>query len=645
MKTKNTSNINLLTGPDDKYLPYFQAVILIYAILLTVPMLFLDSYGGFGSLDMSWSIGLHKAADAGLIFGKDIVFTYGPLGFLTVPIFVKGNLWAYSAIYTLAVYALMIFGFLLYIRKTKASLEQTVILAVSYIAASRGLVAGRDLELMLSIFIFSYLYILGPKKLPLLLGLSFLYSVLPFIKFSSVVAGGIIGVAFLYFLIQDKRNKEALTFAISCLILLSGIGLILFKSPKAFFIYLYGCWQISDGYNNVMQYNGSMIDIGLAISAWALYIILLRYCISKKNRDGLIFLALGFGLLFLGFKLGFVRQDDHIIYFYSIWTLIFGLYYLKSFADAKITKYIILSFIFIMLYQCGSEMPSSPNRYLRNSFKDRLENLRVSFNLLRGVGELEQTTIMKKQLSNLYRLKPETLITISNHTMDVFPYDISITEAYNFNWHPRPIFQSYSAYTEYLDSLNAKHFSSDSAPEYILYALGTIDLRYAIFDEPKTFRTLLQKYKPCGQDGKFLVLRKNPSAPKYIEEYAGEKTVKFRETIPIPQVGNTPLFARIYVERNLLGIGRAFLFKPPIINFVLLNGQNIIGDRVWRFVAPNAMNGLFVSKCISDQNSLLEIWRGDIQQDITSMVLFTEHPAFFKNKIKVAFFKMKLENN
>lgn len=643
MKTKNMSNANLLVSPDDKSLPYFQVIILIYTIMLTVPLLFLDVYGIFGGVDMSWSIGLHKAADAGMVYGRDIVFTYGPLGFLTVPILVKRNLWAYSAIYTLGVYVLMIFGFSLYIRKMKGNLEKTVILAVSYIAASRGLVAGRDLELILSIFIFSYLYILGQKRLIPLLGLSLLYSILPFIKFSSVISGGITGVVFLYILIRDKRSKEALIFLISCLILSGGMGLMLFKSPKAIFIYLYGCWQISDGYNNVMQYDGSVIDIWYAIAAWILYISLSCYCILKKNRDGLIFLALSFGLLFLGFKLGFVRQDDHIIYFYSMWTLMFGLYYLKSFADAKITKYIILSFIFIMLYQCGSTTPSSPNHYLRNSFKNRLENLRISFNLLRGIGEQELTTITKTRLSNLYGLNPGTIQTISNHTMDIFPNDIAITEAYNFNWHPRPVFQSYSAYTEYLDSLNAKHFSSDSAPEYVLYALSSIDYRYAIFDEPATFRTLLREYEPCGQDGALLILRKNPSVSTCVEEYVGEETVKFKEVIPIPQIGNTPLFARIYVEHNLLGIGRTFLFKSPIIKFILLNGQNIIDERVWRFVAPNAANGLFVSQYVTDQNSLLEIWRGNIQQDITGIVLLTEHPAFFKNKIKVEFFKMKLE--
>src|SRR6188472_7525 len=36
-------------------------------------------------LDPSWGAGLQMAAHDGLVFGREVVFTYGPLGFLSVP--------------------------------------------------------------------------------------------------------------------------------------------------------------------------------------------------------------------------------------------------------------------------------------------------------------------------------------------------------------------------------------------------------------------------------------------------------------------------------------------------------------------------------------------------------------------------------
>ena len=39
-----------------------------------------------GSIHAGWQLALHWAAATGAAFGRDIVFTYGPLGFLSVPL-------------------------------------------------------------------------------------------------------------------------------------------------------------------------------------------------------------------------------------------------------------------------------------------------------------------------------------------------------------------------------------------------------------------------------------------------------------------------------------------------------------------------------------------------------------------------------
>jgi hypothetical protein len=521
----------------------------------------------------------------------------------------------------------------------KADLIKTVIFAIIFVVVCRGLSPG-DFELSLSVFIFSYLYTLRKKGLILLLGLAFLYSIMPFIKFSAVLAGSITGVVFLCVLTWNKRGKEAIIFLIACLISFITVGLLLLRTPKAILMYLYGCWQIASGFNDAMGTEGSKIDLWFAIIAWALYICLFCYFAFMKRRQDLTYLILSLGVLFLSFKTGFVRQDIHVLYFYSMWLLVFGLYYSKSFANARIAGYTVLLFIFVMFYQGSAKIFSFQNIYICNSVADKLRNLRLSFNLIRGIGAEEQATVNKTQLSKYYPLKTETIRMLSGHTMDVFPCDIAITEAYGFKWHPRPVFQSYSAYTEYLDSVNAKHFSSDSGPEYILYALSTIDGRYAIFDEPTTFRTLLRKYEPCAQDGNFIVLRKNLSADAGTEEYVGTEVGKFRQRILLHRVGEGLFFAKIHIEHNLLGLVRKFLFKPPNVYIAFLNNGKIIDGRVWRFVFSNAANGLFISQYVTNQNDLLKIWKGDIRQDITAIVLLTEHPVFFKDKITVQFFKM-----
>jgi hypothetical protein len=325
-----------------------------------------------------------------------------------------------------------------------------------------------------------------------------------------------------------------------------------------------------------------------------------------------------------------------------MWLMIFGLYYLKSFADAKIVGYFVLLSIFVMLYQHDARTSFFRNPNIYNSVINKLDNLRLSLNLFRGTGEEEQTTVVETVLRKGYPLRAETVGMLSGHTMDVFPWDIAVTEAYGFKWHPRPVFQSYSAYTEYLDSLNAKHFSLDSRPEYILYALYVFDKRYPIFDEPATFRMLLRKYEPCAQDGDFIVLRKSPFADTSTEEYISAGVGKFKQAIPLPQLGDGLLFAKIHVEHNLLGLVWKFLFKSPDVYIAFISNDKNINGRIRRFVFSNAANGLFISRYVANQSDLLEIWKGNTRQDIHGIALLTEHPAFFKDKITIEFFKMTI---
>jgi hypothetical protein len=55
-------------------------------------------------LDPSWVIGLHLGVANGFLFGKDILFTYGPLGYLCYPVFVARDLWMSAVIFGDAVH-------------------------------------------------------------------------------------------------------------------------------------------------------------------------------------------------------------------------------------------------------------------------------------------------------------------------------------------------------------------------------------------------------------------------------------------------------------------------------------------------------------------------------------------------------------
>src|SRR5579871_4375598 len=67
-------------------LPSWKAWMLLAAACYSAFLNFPVSIGLSGTgLDASWRLGLNLAHSQGLVAGRDIIFTYGPLGYLVYP--------------------------------------------------------------------------------------------------------------------------------------------------------------------------------------------------------------------------------------------------------------------------------------------------------------------------------------------------------------------------------------------------------------------------------------------------------------------------------------------------------------------------------------------------------------------------------
>src|SRR6266849_2358442 len=68
---------------------WLAGALLVIVAVLTVP----GSYGAIGTgLDPSWVWGINAFRPAGFRFGRDVIFSYGPLGYLTRPLDIARNL-------------------------------------------------------------------------------------------------------------------------------------------------------------------------------------------------------------------------------------------------------------------------------------------------------------------------------------------------------------------------------------------------------------------------------------------------------------------------------------------------------------------------------------------------------------------------
>jgi len=110
--------------------------------------------------------------------------------------------------------------------------------------------------------------------------------------------------------------------------------------------------------------------------------------------------------------------------------------------------------------------------YMKTNSFVFLENLKGTFRsawngaLLRVSQEEKLSDEYKAsilQISKNYRLP------LLEGTSDIYSYDQSYLIASGNRWNPRPIFQSYSAYTPSLAQLNKEHLLASNAPDHLFF--------------------------------------------------------------------------------------------------------------------------------------------------------------------------------
>ena len=220
--------------------------------------------------------------------------------------------------------------------------------------------------------------------------------------------------------------------------------------------------------------------------------------------------------------------------------------------------------------------------------------------------------------------------------MIYFPWDISLAWAYDLKWSPRPIFQSYSAYTQYLDKKNSRHFIGNNAPDVILYTGKSIDGRYPIFEEPSTFRNILLNYKYQNNSGTWIILSHSKDTDlSNRTEYLGTTEAKIGEIAEVPNY-NGYIFGYFTFDYNLFGKVVKMIYKPPPakIKFVLKDGEI---TQEFRFIPGTAKNGLFLSQYADNNEEISSLLRGELRNNIKGLIIDTSNPAFYSKNITLRF--------
>jgi hypothetical protein len=232
--------------------------------------------------------------------------------------------------------------------------------------------------------------------------------------------------------------------------------------------------------------------------------------------------------------------------------------------------------------------------------------------------ELKKKSIQESERKTAVNLLPQSFLDkIGDSKVDIYPWDYSIAGVNNLNWQPRVVIQSYAAYTSWLDKQNALHFSSQLAPEYLVWEnnktlqnvndseLNSLDSRYLLNDEPQTILELISHYDVCLSEEKFKLYKKRKEAISFEKNNIVSTESTWGEWIPVPDFNLELLRAKLNFNKNIKQRIKSFLYKDEQF-WVYMKLENGSINK-YRIVPKNAADGLWINPYIFNHETVSKV--------------------------------------
>lgn len=175
------------------------------------------------------------------------------------------------------------------------------------------------------------------------------------------------------------------------------------------------------------------------------------------------------------------------------------------------------------------------------------------------------------------------------------------------NYAPRPVFQSHLAATPRLARINEAYFLGPKAPDFVLFQLNSIDNRLPMSEDNLALMALLRRYRPVLAEDGFLLLQRDASIAtvQAFEPDAPATLASMGAEVAIPAT-STPMVAFIDGELSWLGKLYTFLLPEPVLGITLRTGN--AEPLSHRFVRLSASAGFVIDPVIESTHDWLNLY-------------------------------------
>ena len=538
-------------------------------------------------LDASWRLATNYGLSHGFQFGKNLIFTSGPLSFIYTRQYYPGLYSLMLALSVLVIAALTI-GSWSVARRSR----RVLILALPLLLAQAPDFDAVFLFVPMLLLWVSSLAAERQAKTVVLALLTIVCALLPLVKGSFAVAVVVLGALTLT---ADGRRRPLRAAGLLALFAatLAVAWLACGQAPASFADYVTSEAQFISGYTDAMSLPGPASEPILFVLAAALILALGAAGLYRRS------LACGLGLaltLFLSFKAGFVRQDGHVLIATS--ALLLSGFLVTVAGQGKVAS---LALPLAIGAWCLISRPYTAI--------DTLSDLsRATDAAGRSAGAVwtlaaDRGSARRTFEAALAGIRARFSLAGLAGKVDLYPTELSVVLANGLNWDPRPVIQSYSAYTDRLALLNAESLTRPEAPDTVLFQIATIDHRYPALDDGRSWPLLMSRYSPVGLRGDYVELQKRVvSAATAIGAPVADREALFGERVALPA---GPIWAEIDVEPSLVGRLVSAAYKLPLLTMTIdyENGTS----RDFRFIAAMARGGFLLSPTVEKAAALMAL--------------------------------------
>lgn len=534
-------------------------------------------------LDIGWCAALAHFWNAGAQAGVDWCFTAGPWSALSAPIFDPELYWWKVVLWELGWRLGTVLFFVLALLRLETGLERAC-LVFALILPSVAIDAWTNG------FFLAAVLVLGTSKRTYL-GLDalawLLIAAAAMTKFTLLLGGSLCVAAIVSLRWEQHGGREALRFAYGCA---SAYLLFWFGSGQGLsnaLPYLLSSLEISSAYSSAMS--STLLDpralyLGSACALGMMLCIALGQRLERRApRFATLCLA---ALVFLNFKSGFTRAADHPPFFFSF-VAISSLLIVPP-LEARVARIAAARILRTGLSLVGifGLYASDPRMSELNGFVEdcSASASRIYQNRLRlaGLEELYQEQLAGEREARQRLGLPKLSARIGAASVDMLGQRQGLLCLLDWNWKPRPYFQSYAANTPAQLQANAQYLASEHGPRYLLAYHDPIDGRWPASEDGLAMLVMSTHFQAVEMEREYMLLERLPSPRNYEKHLVYEQQFEWNQTYALPAAGAHARLFQMEIEPTLLGRLGTFAWQlPPIEAHVQLEDGT---RRVWRVI-------------------------------------------------------------